>query len=71
MFPCSSRNVHTAPGARGGHWHLAAFRKAYYRLWRQRHPEYRARDNERRAEAKHDCQLERDRQWVDELVNHG
>jgi len=68
MFPCSKRSIHGFPGCRGGHWHEPEYRRAYYRRWRQEHPEYRERDNARRAEAKHELQLAKDRAWVDELL---
>ena len=64
----SSRSIPTGPGSRGGRWHLSAFRVAYWRMWRRLHPDYRERDNRRRAEAKHRLQLVRDRQYVDELA---
>ena len=43
----SARSRPTGPGSRGGHWHLAAFRAAYYRDWRAAHPDYVEREHGR------------------------
>jgi hypothetical protein len=41
---------------------------AYLRAWRAAHPDYRERERIRCAERRRRRQLERDRQWVDELA---
>lgn len=48
----SSRSIPADKGSRGGHWHELAFRSAYFRAWREAHPEYRERDNQRRRLAR-------------------
>jgi len=42
----------TGPGSRGGRWHEPEFRRIYHQRWRAAHPEYRERDNLRRATVK-------------------
>lgn len=68
----SARSIRTGPYSRGGHGHTTRQRLAvdpgYYRRWRASHPDYVARDNERRREARHEAQLIADRAWVDELL---
>lgn len=72
MMPLSKRSVRTGVGSRGGHGHRwsddPGFWAARSRAWRAAHPEYRERDNRRRAEAKHDAQLAADRAYVDALL---
>ncbi len=47
MKPMSNR-LPVGPGSRGGHWHDPTFRAAYFKRWRETHPEYVERDNDRR-----------------------
>jgi hypothetical protein len=47
MKPMSNR-LPVGPGSRGGHWHEPAFRAAYFRRWRQEHPDYREDERLRR-----------------------
>jgi hypothetical protein len=42
----------TGPGSRGGRWHEQDHRNAYHRAWRAAHPEYREREQLRRARAR-------------------
>lgn len=43
-----SNRLPIGAGSRGGHWHEAAYRAAYFRRWRAEHPRYRDLDNQRR-----------------------
>lgn len=52
MGRLSSMSEPTGPGSRGGSWHVSEYRRSYYRLWRQRHPEYRDRERLRRARSR-------------------
>lgn len=47
MKPMTNR-LPVGRGSRGGHWHEAAYRAAYFADWRRRHPEYRERERRRR-----------------------
>lgn len=51
LAPMANR-LPTGPGSRGGRWHIPEHRKAYYRAWRAAHPEYREREQLRRARAR-------------------
>jgi hypothetical protein len=46
MKPMHNR-LPVGPGSRGGSWHRPEFRAAYWRRWRQAHPEYRDRERQR------------------------
>ena len=48
MQPMANRGP-VGPGSRGGRWHEPEYRRAYHRLWRMAHPEYREREALRRA----------------------
>lgn len=50
--PGLGNRLPVGPGSRGGHWHEADYRRAYYRAWRAAHPDYRERERLRRTRSR-------------------